>query len=240
LEPLSLLRTKDAGSPSRFEHVIVSGVVPSGACRKTRTDNRRFWSLVRIPAKTRRLRKYPSGTDPGGLKHPTKVLTRPGLTRNLGAVAFEHDGVVPEPAEVGITLIRVSRDDVLTEHPKRSQSRHDAQEVGPEVRGIGPVDGAGAAPSRTRVSPGDEVDGIEDSGIKTGDVAMSPHIGPVSGEDHIALVVVLDLPADAEPGVFEAGIQGTTSAEEGTCFHPSGSELLNNGMSAPCLNFRGS
>jgi hypothetical protein len=195
---------------------------------------------VRIPAKTRRLRKYPSGTDPSGLKHPTKVLTRPGLTRNLGAIAFEDDGNISEPAEVGPAGVRVSRDDVLAEHPKRSQSRHDAQEVGPEVGGGSAVDRSGAAPPRAGIAPGDEVDGGEDSGIKTGDVAMSPHVGPVSGEDHIALVVFLDLPADAEPGVFEAGIQGTTSAEEGTCLHPSGSELLNSGVSVPWPSFLGS
>jgi len=82
------------------------------------------------PSQALNERKSVDGAEPGGSKHSEKVLTRAGLTRNLGAVHLCDDNGVSKPGEGFRAIVHIASHHVFAEHPARSLFLHDAQELG--------------------------------------------------------------------------------------------------------------
>jgi hypothetical protein len=78
-------------------------------------------------------RKSADGADPCGSRHSEKVLTRAGLTRNLGAVHLSDDDGVSEPGDCFAARVHIASHHVFAEQPTRPQSRQEPQHFGEKV-----------------------------------------------------------------------------------------------------------
>jgi hypothetical protein len=105
--------------------------------------------------------------------------------------------------------------DVLHEDVSGSKCANGSKELRPEPPGIVLRESLSCEADRLAWEPaGDEIDRLDGRPVDSGDVSVSGNIGPVVGEDVLAVGVPFDLPAALPSGSLQSEVDAADAGEQ--------------------------